>query len=179
MKRKAARRKYSIRDENGGVSKVLADYIAARNAGDARRWARLFAVDGSYAELGGGSVTFGREETRRHFESVAKAVPDLKVTLTGVPENKEDYFLLKWNMEGTHQGEFAGMPGTGRRFKIAGGTAIRLRGRHIVRALDSFDIKALEREGKERTGGASKPTRILPNEMSDPFSGEDNIAWGE
>ena len=178
--RSEARRLHAFgRGESSDVSQALADYLAARNAQDVRRSVSLFAGDGSYAEFGGGSVMFGKKEICRYFKAVAEAVPDLKVTLTAAPDINGDCVLLKWIIEGTHKGQFAGVPGSGKRFKVPGNTALFFRGRRILRALDCFDVGALEPDYHRRPRRLPRRPDILPSEAFDPHSGEDNICWGE
>jgi uncharacterized protein (TIGR02246 family) len=102
------------------VSRVVAAYVAARNAHDVPRVSSLFAADGSYAEFGGGSVMLGREEISRHLTAVCSAVPDLTLALTAAPDFNGEYVLLRWAIEGTQQGEFAGVFASGSPFRIRG-----------------------------------------------------------
>jgi steroid delta-isomerase-like uncharacterized protein len=165
--------------ESSGVLQVVADYLAARNAQQIKRSVSLFAADSSYAEFGGGSVMFGKKEICRYFAAVANAVPDLVVTLTAAPDITRDCVLLKWTIEGTHKDEFAGVPGSGKRFKVPGSSALFFRGRQILRALDCFDAKALEPDDHGRPQRLPRRVDVLPNEALDPQSGEDNVSWGE
>jgi len=165
------------------VSRVVAEYVAARNAHDVSRVSSLFAADGSYAEFGGGSVMFGREEISRHLTAVCSAVPDLTLALTAAPDFNGECVLLRWAIEGTQQGEFAGVPGSGSPFKIEGTSTFFLRGGKILRALDCFDVRHL-RAGASQ--GESQPPPGPPRKVVDgqetPIDldeAEDNIYWGE
>jgi len=181
----------SGRDSNRGstevsrsaVSRVVAEYVAARNAHDVSRVSSLFAADGSYAEFGGGSVMFGREEISRHLTAVCSAVPDLTLALTAAPDFNGKCVLLRWAIEGTQQGEFAGVPANGRPFKVDGTSTLFLKDDKILRALDCFDVRQL---GGGNHRGASQPPYTLPGQsaggqdaLADWAAGEDNIGWGE
>lgn len=165
------------------VTRLVADYLAAWNAHEVKRVVSLFAADGSYAEFGGGSVLFGREEIDRHLSAVVCAVPDLTMALTAAPDFSSECVLLKWTIEGTQHGEFAGVPGNGRLFKIQGSTALFLRGEEILRALDCFDVGQLEvrtakRDGTLRYFPTSKDVAGQDTSI-DSDTTEDNIGWGE
>jgi steroid delta-isomerase-like uncharacterized protein len=164
-------------------SRVVTEYVAARNAHDVSRVSSLFAGDGSYAEFGGGSVMFGREEISRHLTAVCSAVPDLTLALTAAPDFNGECVLLRWAIEGTQQGEFAGVPASGSPFRIRGTSTFFLRGDKILRALDCFDVHQL-RAGACQSGSQPPPglpTRVVGGQETifDSDEAEDNICWGE
>jgi steroid delta-isomerase-like uncharacterized protein len=162
---------------------VVAEYIAARNAHDVTRAVSLFAADGCYAEFGGGSMVFGREEISRHLTTVCSAVPDLAFALTAAPDFNGECVLLRWVIEGTQQGEFAGVPASGSSFRVQGTSAFFLRGAKILRVLDCFDVRQL-RAGTPQ--GGFQPPHVPPRKVVrgqetpiDSDAAEDNICWGE
>jgi len=169
--------------ERRSACRVVAEYVAARNARDVPRVSSLFATDGSYAEFGEGSVMVGREQIGRHLTAVCSAVPDLTLALTAAPDFNGEHVLLRWTIEGTQEGEFAGIPASGRPFKIDGTSTLFLKGGKILRALDCFDVRQL-RGGNHQ--GASQPLYTLPGQSAGGqdasaywAAGEDNIGWGE
>ena len=139
----------------------MGEYVAAWNSHDADRLTSLFVNYGSYGEFGLGMVMLGREEIRRYLIATFAALPDLTITPTGEPLSSGERVSWRWLMTATHQGEFAGMPPTGKRIELRGISVLLTRGDKIVRAADYFDVAsvvsqvAAEREGRSNRGSWS------------------------
>jgi steroid delta-isomerase-like uncharacterized protein len=166
--------------------RLVREYVAAWNSHDADRLTGLFAEDGSYGEFGLGRIMLGREEIRRYLIATFAALPDLTVTPTVEPLSSGERVFWKWLMTATHEGEFAGLPATGKRFELQGASTLVTRGDEIVRSSDCFDLGSLIRQvapGRERhLHDATGPADLERMEL-DPWltilSDEDNIGYGE
>lgn len=168
------------------LSQLAARYVAAWNAQDLCRLLSLFAEDGSYAEFGQGKVLLGREEIRRYLTAIFCAVPDLTTTPTGHPICHRERVLYKWIMTGTLQGEFAGVPPTGKRFEVQGATALVTKGTEILRAADFFDVRCVagqlwsQRETYPDSGAPRPDTAAIDRIRREwLLADEDNIGYGE
>jgi steroid delta-isomerase-like uncharacterized protein len=92
---------------------LLRDSIEAFNAGD---MAKLLAVAAPdivihYAEMS--EPLQGRETWQQGYELVKRAFPDLKIRVDDLVA-AGDKVALRLTLSGTHQGEFQGIPATGR-----------------------------------------------------------------
>ena len=168
------------------VYRLLRRYVAAWNGHDADRLTSLFAEDGSYGEFGLGRVMLGQEEIRRYLIATFAALPDLTVTPTGEPLTSGERVFSKWLMTATHQGEFAGVPPTGKRFELRGGSALLTKGDKIVRGADYFDVASVVRQvaaGRERRSNNGSRSTDVGGTGLKPWLGiladEDNIGYGE
>jgi steroid delta-isomerase-like uncharacterized protein len=168
------------------VYRLVREYVAAWNSHDADRLTCLFGEDGSYGEFGLGRVMLGQEEIRRHLIATFGALPDLNIAPTGEPVSCGECLYWKWLMIATHQGEFAGVHPTGRRFELRGFSALVTRGDRIVRGADCFDVASVARQpGREREQRSNRGSSSADIGRSgpDPWLGmvadEDNIGYGE
>jgi steroid delta-isomerase-like uncharacterized protein len=97
----------------GSNATLLRDSIEAFNAGD---MAKLLAVAAPdivihYAEMP--EPLQGRETWQQGYELVKRAFPDLKIRVDDLVA-AGDKVALRLTLSGTHQGEFQGIPATGR-----------------------------------------------------------------
>jgi steroid delta-isomerase-like uncharacterized protein len=166
--------------------RLVREYVAAWNSHDADRLTCLFAEDGSYGEFGLGRIMLGQEEIRRYLIATFAALPDLTITPTSEPLSSGERVSWKWLMTATHQGEFAAVPATGKRFELRGVSTLITRGDKIVRSSDCFDLASLVRQvapGRERhLNNATRPADLERTELDSwltILSDEDNIGYGE
>ena len=79
-----------------------------------------------------------REGTKQSFALFRTAFPDAEFKIEEVVAG-EDKAAVRWTLRGTHEGEWLGIPATGRRFGIPGMHMIRMRGGKIVEEWRSAD----------------------------------------
>jgi steroid delta-isomerase-like uncharacterized protein len=166
--------------------RLVREYVAAWNSHDADRLTCLFAEDARYGEFGLGRIMLGQEEIRRYLIATFAALPDLAITPTVEPLSSGERIFWKWLMTATHQGEFAGVPATGRRFELRGASTLLTRREKIVRSSDCFDLRSLVRQvapGRDRPlDDATRPADPEKTELYSwltILSDEDNIGYGE
>jgi steroid delta-isomerase-like uncharacterized protein len=168
------------------VYRLVREYVVAWNSHDVDRLTSLFAEDGSYGEFGLGRVMLGREGIRRHLSATFAALPDLTIAPTGEPLSSGERVCWKWLMMATHQGEFAGVPPTGKRFELRGGSVLLTKGDKVVRGADCFDVASVVRQvapERERRSsnrwGATDVARTGLKPWLGSLADEDNIGYGE
>lgn len=122
------------------LGQLAAEYVAAWNTHDVEKATAFYVEDGTYEDLGLGSVARGHGEIRRYFADAFSAFPDVHIELDGEPAIRGNRVFAEWVMSGTHKGEFAGMPASGKRFEVQGVSAIVTRGDKILRNRDYFDL---------------------------------------
>ncbi len=121
------------------VHVVLEDWAAAWSSHDPERVLALFTDDCVYEEVTFGVVMRGRNELRAFAEAAFDAVPDFTFQLTSRFAGGS-LAGIEWIMSGTHQGDFPGLPATGKRFSgIRGATIIEIVGGKIRRESDYWD----------------------------------------
>ena len=102
------------------VERVLDEWAYAWSAHDPDRLVALFTDDGVYEDVTFGVVSRGQAEVRAFAQRIFAGAPDFKLELTVrfVADNRAS---MEWTMSGTHQGDFARMPATGKRFSAVRG----------------------------------------------------------
>ena len=92
---------------------LVLESIEALNAGDTERLLAVVAPDIviHYAEMP--EPLHGRETWQQGFELMRRAFPDLEAQVDDLVA-AEDKVAIRVSFRGTHQGEFQGIPATGR-----------------------------------------------------------------
>jgi steroid delta-isomerase-like uncharacterized protein len=81
----------------------------------------------------------GREAGKRRYCAFRKAFPDIDATLHEVVA-QGDYVAVRYTLEGTHEGPFAGIPATGKRATLSGMSIFRLAGVRIAEGWGCADF---------------------------------------
>jgi steroid delta-isomerase-like uncharacterized protein len=81
----------------------------------------------------GKPASIGREAQRERSATLLSAFPDVRFTIEDMVA-EGDKVAARWEMSGTHQGAFAGIPATGKQVAIAGITIYRLADGKIAEA---------------------------------------------
>ena len=82
--------------------------------------------------------THGREGYKRFYATLREAFPDFRVTVEDqIAEG--DKVVTRWTARGTHQGEFQGMPPTGKHGAITGITIDRIANGKVVECWTNAD----------------------------------------
>lgn len=80
----------------------------------------------------------GREGVTQHFAALRSAFPDLNFKIEDhIAEG--DRVVTRWTAHGTHQGEFQGIPPTGKQIRLSGIDIDRIAGGKIVECWMSLD----------------------------------------
>jgi len=84
-------------------------------------------------------VLRGREATRARFRAFRDAFPDIAATLHEIVA-QDDQVAVRYTLEGTHQGPFVGLPGTGKRVTLSGIAIFRLASGRIAEGWGCADF---------------------------------------
>jgi steroid delta-isomerase-like uncharacterized protein len=84
-------------------------------------------------------VIRGREAGKKRYRAFREAFPDIDATLHEVVA-QGDYVAVRYTLEGTHAGLFAGVPATGRRVALSGMSIFRLAGGRIAEGWGCADF---------------------------------------
>lgn len=113
------------------------EFYEAVSAGDIDAAVGMFADDFvEHDEFPGLEPT--REGVRQFFESFRAAFPDLRFEAEDVFA-AGDKAVGRIRMTGTQQGEFMGLPASGRRIDVSGIDIVRFRGEKMVEHWGAFD----------------------------------------
>jgi steroid delta-isomerase-like uncharacterized protein len=99
--------------------RLMHDYLAAWNAGDAAGIASFFAPGAIYDDRGAGVVVRGPAEIEAHAASVHRAFPDLRFELARAAHG-DGFTAAEWRSRMTQLGELDGLRATGRVVESAG-----------------------------------------------------------
>lgn len=123
---------------------------------DTDRLLQRFAVDPwSHGDLTGLDETvaedyvlepgMGVDDLRAVIRTSREAIPDLTLTVHETV-TEGDRIAYRWEMTGTHQGEYLGMAPTGDRITLSGITMLRIRDGKVVH--DRFESSSVPPEQK-------------------------------
>jgi len=89
-------------------------------------------------------IPSNREGVKQFFQMMRAAFPDLHVTSEYVAEGG-DHVMARFRMTGTHQGEFMGVPATGRHIDVGGYDEVRMTpdGQQAIEHWGTLDAMAL------------------------------------
>jgi steroid delta-isomerase-like uncharacterized protein len=95
-----------------------------------------------------GEKAHGPAEFKAILARLRRAFPDLEYRIDDVIA-AGDKLVLRWAANGTHQGEYLGVPASGRAVSYTGITVYELRGERVARAWVSADLLSLLRRLRE------------------------------
>jgi steroid delta-isomerase-like uncharacterized protein len=84
-------------------------------------------------------VLRGREAGKRRYRAFREAFPDIAARLHEVVA-QDDFVAVRYTLEGTHDGSFAGIPPTGKRTTLSGMSIFRLTGGRIAEGWGCADF---------------------------------------
>lgn len=112
------------------------------NQGDESAIDRYIPLDAAGNDPDFGS---GREGFKAQWRKWRAAFPDLHFEIVDlVAEGNK--VLTRWVLTGTHQGEFLGIPATGRQVKVAGMSLDRVENGQVVEGFDGWDALGLRQQ---------------------------------
>ncbi|WP_372909534.1 ester cyclase [Salinigranum sp.] len=96
----------------------MSDYLALWN-GESSKTDSVSDSFVAYEPSVPGGVIQGREAFEAYVHELRTAFPDFTITVEAVLEG-DDIVMAEWTGRGTHEGEFNGLPPTGRTFEHRG-----------------------------------------------------------
>lgn len=115
--------------------------------------AAYFAPDARIHSMTPGSVAgTGLDYLKGRAQSLLKAFPDIHFVIEDVVE-QDDRLAARVTLEGTHRGEFAGIPATGKRMKVYDFAMYRLVEGKITDVWSLIDMQAL----RDQLGASGSP----------------------
>jgi steroid delta-isomerase-like uncharacterized protein len=84
----------------------------------------------------------GREEIAQNYERWNRAFPDFEITVDNIVA-EDDQAAVFFRLAGTHQGDFLGLPATGKRIEFRGVYLLRLQEHQIAHDRRLYDFSGL------------------------------------
>jgi len=127
---------------------VIKQHIAAMQAHDIDTIASL--LDDSFVLISDTVPTPTRRTDRQGYlqlwQALWKGFPDAAYIIVEDPTASDDKVSVIWRGTGTHRGEFVGVPPTGRKTDIQGGSVYQVRDGKIITNWDHWDTGILLRQ---------------------------------
>ena len=122
---------------------LIRQVIKERNefAGDAAKvhsWCKKYCAPGYiYHNLIGGDMN--REQLVQYFVSLMSTMPDHNKSIDDMVA-EGDKVVIRYTVQATHNGPFAGIPATGKRVTLKGSDIFKIEGKKIVEWWEYPDI---------------------------------------
>jgi steroid delta-isomerase-like uncharacterized protein len=123
------------------VESMAMDLAAAWLSHDVDKIASFFTDDGVFEDLPLEAVNRGKQEIKAYISATFAAWPDFKLEPTSLFFSG-NWAAAEWIMTGTHAGDFAGMPATGKKFSVRGASVFEIMEAKLKRETLYYD-KAL------------------------------------
>jgi steroid delta-isomerase-like uncharacterized protein len=141
-------------EENKVLARRVADDIV--NPGNVDAVDEIYAPDYVLHDPSTPEDVHGVEGIREFYETVFNAFPDTEISIEELIA-EGDKVVTRWTSRGTHQGEFMGLPPSGKRVEVAGVTISRIEGGKIVEDWEFTDaLGMMQQLGAIRAPGQSE-----------------------
>ena len=110
----------------------------------------------TYRGFEAAEVISGIEGYKQHFVTLTTGFPDLRITIRDMQE--EDRVVARFSVEGTHTGDFVGIPPTGKRVLMTGIAIARISNGQLVEEHANTDGLGLMKQ----LGVIPEPPRVPP-----------------
>jgi steroid delta-isomerase-like uncharacterized protein len=126
----------------GQIERAAVDALAERwlAAWDGGAFERCCTPDVSYEDPVAVEPLRGLDPLREYAAAVRRAFPDLRVETTSPSLGREGYACIPWRAVGTHKGDVAMLPATGRFVTLHGLHYVELSDGLVRRARGFFDL---------------------------------------
>ena len=132
----------TIYEELFGENLVAVNELwAAFNHHDSIKYASLVDKDCTWHRQDGHKA-ISSEKVQESIEFYIQAFSDIRFDTKDIVATG-DLVVTKWTATGTHDGEFMGIPATGKSLKVVGSTIHKLRGGKVVEMWDYWDLNNL------------------------------------
>jgi len=98
----------------------------------------LMSADYLHHDASSPAVPRGTEGYKQFVQGYMKAFPDARFEIQDEFTDSQNE-VTRWTVTGTHQGDLAGIPPTGRRFSVTGISIARVANGKIIESWNSWD----------------------------------------
>jgi steroid delta-isomerase-like uncharacterized protein len=134
---------------------IVREHMETENRHEFDRTLATFKLHPRYELMSTGEVIDGTEAVARYYEETRAAFPDQRNELIAM-HHAEDAVIVEFNLFGTHEGTFRGLPPTGREFECRMVAIFEFEGDGLVCERVYFDSATILRQ----LGIAHDPTSV-------------------
>jgi steroid delta-isomerase-like uncharacterized protein len=138
------------------VAGVIERMVAVMNTHDLEGCVAFYSDDAELQDPRFPNPVVGKEYVREGFGYWYSAFPDVAITVERMIVEGVDV-AVEWTFEATHQGEYMGIPPSGKRFKVLTAAHFQVEGGRVTRDFSLFDATGL-RTLEELAGEGSPST---------------------
>lgn len=146
--------------ESGPSVSVVEHWLAAGDRGNVDAFDGLLHSD-AVVHAPRGLSTDNREAEKQVWRDAIAAMPNLRHEVQEVPR-QGDVGMARVVVSGTMAVDFAGVAGTGRRFRIDQAVICHLRDGKIAEAWEIADVGAIDEQVRQGLGAASRTSNPSP-----------------
>jgi steroid delta-isomerase-like uncharacterized protein len=126
----------------GEVASVIEEMVRVMNTHDLDGCVAFYSEDAELQDPRFPDPVYGAEYVREGFAYWFAAFPDVRVTVQRMIVEGEDV-AVEWTFEATHQGEYMGVPASGRAFSVTTAAHFKVAGGKVTRDFSLFDATGL------------------------------------
>ena len=133
-------------DTRADVAGVIERMVAVMNTHDLDGCVEFYSPDAELQDPRFPEPVVGSEFVREGFGYWYSAFPDVRITVEKMIVEGKDV-AVEWTFEATHQGEYMGIPPSGKSFKVLTAAHFQVEGGKVTRDFSLFDatgIRTLE-----------------------------------
>jgi steroid delta-isomerase-like uncharacterized protein len=132
----------SLRDTR---ERIVRDHMETENRHEFDKTLATFKHHPRYELMANGEVIDGRDAVARYYEETREAFPDQRNELVAL-HHADDAVIVEFDLRGTHDGNFRGLPATGRSFRCRMVAIFEFEGDGLVCERVYFDSATIQRQ---------------------------------
>ena len=125
----------AVEEQNEALYRGIIEEI---NKGNSEYFNEFYSPDSLYYFPSNNPKPLSREESQEFVKGFFKAFPDLNFSIEELYA-VEDRVIVRLILRGTHEGDYRGIPATGKKFEISSTFIIRIENGKVVEEREDFD----------------------------------------
>jgi steroid delta-isomerase-like uncharacterized protein len=125
--------------------RIVRDHMETENRHEFDKTLATFKQHPRYELIANGEVIDGRDAVARYYEETRAAFPDQRNELLAL-HHADDAVIVEFELRGTHDGTFRGLPPTGRSFECRMAAIFEFEGDGLVCERVYFDSATILRQ---------------------------------
>ena len=131
----AMKAQVEVEEQNEALYRGIIEEI---NKGNSEYFNEFYSPDSLYYFPSNNPKPLSREESQEFVKGFFQAFPDLNFSIEELYA-VEDRVIVRLILRGTHEGDYRGIPATGKKFEISSTFIIRIENGKVVEEREDFD----------------------------------------